>query len=80
MNLYFFRVCFSCNTKFGNEEKCYECKLCHEIFCDECDASNHQAMVCSGCPESHIPDTRINGIMHRNGVTNGYQKGFSNRR
>ena len=80
MNLYFFRVCFSCNTKFGNEEKCYECKLCHESFCDECDAANHQAMICSGCPESHIPDTRINGTTRQNGVSNGYQKEFSNRR
>uniref|UniRef100_A0AC34QCV4 General transcription factor IIH subunit n=1 Tax=Panagrolaimus sp. JU765 TaxID=591449 RepID=A0AC34QCV4_9BILA len=70
--------CFSCNFKFGPNSKCYECKICHEIFCDECDASNHQAMICPGCPESHIPDTRINDGFHENGLTNGYQ--YSNGR
>uniref|UniRef100_A0AC34FFY3 TFIIH C1-like domain-containing protein n=1 Tax=Panagrolaimus sp. ES5 TaxID=591445 RepID=A0AC34FFY3_9BILA len=63
--------CFSCNVNFITDDKAYECKFCHEIFCDDCDAANHGSMICSGCSE-HYTSTKTNETNgHQNGVANG---------
>uniref|UniRef100_A0AC35FXY9 General transcription factor IIH subunit n=1 Tax=Panagrolaimus sp. PS1159 TaxID=55785 RepID=A0AC35FXY9_9BILA len=61
--------CFSCNVNFNVDEKAYECKFCHEIFCDDCDAANHGSMICSGCSEHHSSTTPTTT------TTNGHQNG-----
>ena len=67
----FFSKCFSCNVGITMDEKFYECRFCQEKFCDECDSSNHQSMICSGCSEPHSKNTPSNGTSHSNGISNG---------